>query len=365
MAMRRRKLEIFTMSFLDAITAGFGAVVLLYMIMSATQGVEQFRRSDALAAESNRLEEEVLQGYKNLVLLRNTLEKTNNDSVRASGRIERIMTELERSRLEVSRYSGDSLARREHINKLKADIRSLEEGTRRLEGGTSEKGPEGEQLRAFRGTGDRKYITGIKVNGQRVLILVDSSASMLDETLVNILRMRNLPDVQKMLAPKWQRAVMTADWLSTQIPPQSNFQMYTFNTQPRPLVAGTDGEWLSGSDPRSLTEAIAALKRTVPQNGTSLVNAYNVVKRLNPQPDQIILITDGLPTQGPEAPLRKAVDADQRLKLFNQARGALPPKVPVSIILLPMEGDLPAPSSFWRLARETGGVFMMPAKDWP
>jgi hypothetical protein len=39
--------------------------------------------------------------------------------------------------------------------------------------------------------------------------------------------------------------------------------------------------------------------------------------------------------------------------------------VPVTTILLPMEGDLPAPGKYWRLARETGGTFMMPSKDWP
>jgi len=364
--MRRRQIQIFSMSFLDCITAGFGAVVLLYMIMSAQAGVKDFRKKDDMAAQATKLEEQVLVGYKNLVVLRNTLEKTNTDTARASGRSAMVISELEKSRLELSRYDGDSLARREHINQLKADIRSMEEGTRRLEGGAETKGPEGEQIRAFRGTGDRKYITGVKMTGQRILILVDASASMLDETLVNVLRMRNLPDVQKMLAPKWQRAVATADWLSTQIPPQSNFQMYTFNTQPSVLVQGTEGQWLNGAEPRSLNDAIAALKRTVPRDGTSLINALNAAKAFNPAPDQIIIVTDGLPTQGATPPtLRKAVDADQRVKLFDQARSALLPKVPVSIILLPMEGDWPAPSRFWRLARDTGGVFMMPAKDWP
>lgn len=362
---RRRQIQIFTMSFLDAITCGFGAVVLLYMVMSSLSGVQSIRKNDELAAEAYKIEEQVLVGYKNLVVLRNTLEKTTTDQAQASGRTIQVLDQLQRMRDETSRYSGDSMARREHVNRLKADLRSLEEGTRRLEGGTTSKGPEGEQLRPFRGSGDRKYLTGVKLNGSRILILVDASASMLDETLVNVLRMRNLPDVQKMLARKWQRAVKTADWLSTQIPPQSNFQIYAFNTQPTVLVDGTDGQWLSGSDPRPLNSAIEALKRTVPRDGTSLINAFNVAKRFNPQPDQIILITDGLPTQGPTRPIRAAVNAEQRVKLFDQARAALPENVPVSVVLLPMEGDLPAPSRFWRLARETGGVFMMPAKEWP
>lgn len=362
---RRRQIQIFTMSFLDAITCGFGAVVLLYMVMSSLSGVQKIRKNDELAAEAYKLEEQVLIGYKNLVVLRNTLEKTSDEQAQASGRTFQVLDRLQRMRAETSRYAGDSMARREHVNRLKADLRSLEEGTRRLEGGTTTTGPEGEQLRPFRGSGDRQYLTGLKLSGARILILVDASASMLDETLVNVLRIRNLPDVEKLLARKWQRAVKTADWLSTQIPAQSNFQIYTFNTQPTALVDGTDGQWLSSNDPRQLGSAIDALKRTVPRDGTSLINAFNVAKRLNPAPDQIIVITDGLPTQGPTRPIRAAVDADTRVSLFDQARAVLPEKVPVSVILLPMEGDLPAPARFWRLARETGGVFMMPSKDWP
>ncbi len=366
MGRNRRTTQVFTMSFLDCICCGFGAVVLIYTIMSAEIGVTELRRDDELHGEVNRLEEEVLQGYKNLVVLRNTLEKTTDETSRASGRIARVFEELEKTRVELSRYTGDSLATREHVNKLKADIRSLEEGTRRLSAGTTAKGEEGENLRSFRGTGDRQYLTGIKVNGKRILVLVDRSASMLDETLVNILRMRNLPEVQQLLAPKWQRAVATADWLTTQIPPDSEFQIFMFNTQVSATVEGTERQWLKGSDPRVLNAAVQTLRRTAPRDGTSLINAFNSARQLSPAPDQIIVVTDGLPTQGATPPaLRKAVDAEQRVKLFDQSLSALPAKVPVSIILLPMEGDVPAPSKFWRLARETGGVFMMPSKDWP
>lgn len=362
----RRTTQVFTMSFLDCICCGFGAVVLIYTIMSASMGVTKVRVDDDLRGEVSKLEEEVLQGYKNLVVLRNTLEKTENQSSSASGRIARVLEELDRTRLELSQYTGDTLASREHVNQLKADIRSLEEGTRRLAAGTTDKGEKGEDLRAFSGTGDRRYLTGMKVDGKRILVLVDGSASMLDETLVNILRMRNMPDVQKMLAPKWQRTVATLDWITTQIPLDSEFQIFVFNTQAKAVVEGTDDKWLKGNDVRTLNAAVQALRRTVPQDGTSLINAFNVARQLSPAPDQIILVTDGLPTQGATPPaLRKAVEVEQRVKLFDQSLASLPVRVPVSIILMPMEGDVPAPSKYWRLARETGGVFMMPSRDWP
>jgi hypothetical protein len=37
----------------------------------------------------------------------------------------------------------------------------------------------------------------------------------------------------------------------------------------------------------------------------------------------------------------------------------------VDVILLPMQGDLPAAHRFWTMARETRGSFLVPGKDWP
>ncbi|HUO78821.1 MAG TPA: hypothetical protein VMU00_01650, partial [Steroidobacteraceae bacterium] len=87
--------------------------------------------------------------------------------------------------------------------------------------------------------------------------------------------------------------------------------------------------------------------------------------QLNPQPDNLIVITDGLPTQGAQPPSKKLVDGDDRLRFFERAIAALPKRLPVSTILLPMEGDPAAPSAFWNLAKATQGSFMAPSRDWP
>jgi hypothetical protein len=131
-------------------------------------------------------------------------------------------------------------------------------------------------------------------------------------------------------------------------------------------VPDSAGKWLAGDDAASLNAASRELRKIVPQDGTSLENALAVAATLSPRPDNIILITDGLPTQGASPPLvKKTVDGDDRLKLFEKALGRLPPGVPVNVILLPMEGDPMAPSAYWTLARRTRGSFLSPAKDWP
>ncbi len=72
--MARRKTQTFSMSFLDVISCGFGAVVLFYTIISAQSGLDRIKESSDLASESRKLEQEVLEGYEHLADLRNALE---------------------------------------------------------------------------------------------------------------------------------------------------------------------------------------------------------------------------------------------------------------------------------------------------
>lgn len=363
--MARRKTEVFSLSFLDVIACGFGAVVLFYTILSAQAGVQRQQRNDDLQAEVNRLEEEVLEGYRNLVVLRNSLESADR-AVPTEGLASRIIEETERLKQQLAESDKDTLSKREAIERLKQDLRSLEEGKRRLSAGTPSPGQPGARIKGFVGSGDRQYLTGLKVGGQHILVLVDVSASMMDESVVNVIRLRNMPEVRRMSADKWRRTVGTVDWITSQLPAKSQFQVYAFNTKARALVAGSEGKWLSAGDPNALNDAMTALRKTVPQEGTSLENALAVVTTLTPRPDNLILVTDGLPTQGASPPsLRRTIDGEGRLKHFERAIGRLPGGVPVNVILLPMEGDPLAPSAYWALTRRTKGFFMSPSKDWP
>ena len=51
-------------------------------------------------------------------------------------------------------------------------------------------------------------------------------------------------------------------------------------------------------------------------------------------------MTDGLPTQGATPPvIRKTVDGDARMKLFERAIAKYPRNLPFNVVLMPMEGD--------------------------
>lgn len=362
---RRRRVEVFSLSFLDIICCGFGAVVLFYTVIAGQAGIDRLRLNDELQAEVNRLEEEVLEGMRSLVVLRNTLQRTESDTARSAARTRQLLDEVGAVRVAAINAGATSVAQREHINQLKADLLQMEEDMRRLEAAAVQAAPVGEQVRAFRGTGNRQYITGIELTGKHILVLVDRSASMMHHQLDMIIRLRNQSPALRRNAPKWRQTLDIADWVSTQFPSGSRFQFVGFNTSAAALVDGTDGRWLDPADPQLLASAINTLRGLTPEGGTSLVNAFAAIRSFTPRPDQVVLITDGLPTQGASRGVRNYVNAAQRTRLFDEAARSLPPGVPMDVILLPMEGDLPAPHRFWALARESGGKFMIPAADWP
>ncbi len=360
--MAKRALQTFSMSFLDVIACGFGSVVLLYTLLSAqSQVAREHMKKEDLAGETSRLEKEVKEGRLHLADLRNALDAAADEKVKAAGLSRMMLDKLKLTEEELAAYAKDTLARRESLERLKADLKSLEESTRRLR----EAAPpaSGSTVAVV----DAQQLETLRVEGKRVLMLVDASASMLDETVVNIIRLRNMPPERRISSVKWQQAVNTVEWIAARLPRTTQFQVYAFDTGPRPLIKDSDGRWLSAGDSTQIPLALRALRGTAPTGGTSLQNAFAVIGRLQPAPDNVILITDGLPTQGERPPaMRTLVTMEQREDLMDDAVKSLPPSSPpISVVLLPMEGDPSAPIYFWRLARSTGGGFLSPAKDWP
>jgi len=361
--MKRRKLTVFSLSFIDCICCGLGAIILLFVVVNSQNTAQRQRVTAELASETNRWELEVLAGRRNLIQARNTLDEITAEFAKTEGLSRKILQPLSEKRLELADRDKQTLASREHANKLKADLKSLEEDVKRLQAGAKREEELGRNLRPFPGQGDRQYLTGLKMGGQRILILVDASASMLDETVVGVIRRRNMSSAEKLRAPKWRQAVATVDWLTANLPQDSRVQIYVFNESAGPLLEG--GTWLEARDIDRLNQAVEKLRRLPPEKGTSLINAFEAAAKMSPAPDNLFLLTDGLPTMGKDKPWGSRVSADKRLSLFRDAVKRLPAGLPVNTILMPMEGDPMAASEFWRLAVDTRGSFMCPAKDWP
>ena len=365
MARKRRSGDVFSMSFLDCMSCGFGAVILFFMIINSNSDVTNNDQTKALQAETDKLEIEVLQGRKNLALARTSIQKLETEEEEASDQISIIQALIAELQAELAKYDNDTLAKIEAIEKLQSDIKSLEDEVKRLLALKKEEDATGRQTRSFKGEGDRQYLTGLKLGGERTLILVDRSASMLHETIVNIIRRKNLPESEQLLSRKWRQVVASVDWLTSQFKPESEYQIYMFNNVTVPVIKGTDGLWLKADDADQLDDAVRTLRRTVPKNGTNMYSAFQVIRDMNPRPDNVILLVDSMPTMDAATSTKTVIGPGERLNLFTAATQVIPSGIPINIMLYPMEGDARASVSLWALALKSRGSFISVSHDWP
>lgn len=352
-----------SLAFLDVMFCGFGAVILIFLILDHASTVSPEESNPALAAEIDLLEEEVEEGQIGLVEIRNILSDVSLEVVTAEGLARQIMEQIDSFLQELAALENNSMATEEDIAQLRSDVEALEEELLRLQASAFEQ--EGNSVRQFLGDGNRQYLSGLFLGGQRILILLDSSASMLDSTIVNIIRTRNMDDDRKRSSLKWQRVVNTVDWVSTQLPITSQYQIWSFNTGYASIIPETEDTWLEAADRDQLNDAIENVKNIVPENGTNMTQIFRAVANMSPPPDNIFLITDGLPTLGDRNNSDSLVTPSERLELFEEAVEELSPGTPINVILMPLEGDPSAAAAYWQLAQYTKGSFLTPSQDWP
>ena len=362
MARRKRQSSTFSLSFLDIMSCGFGAVVLVFLIVDHSLKIEVQSVNAKVLSEVNLLEEDIREGEDGLVRLRNALDEADLEIVTADGLAMRITKQLSQYEALLASIEESDISETEAIEKLKAEINELKEQIQLLEQAADKTG---RSARDFIGDGNRQYLTGLNLGGLRIVIMIDTSASMLANKLVNVIRLRNMdPEIQKQ-ASKWVRTLNTVEWLTAQLPVTAKFQIITFNTEAEVILSDTKNQWIEVADTQKLDQISVALREKIPRGGTSLHNAFAALATLPTPPDNIFLLTDGLPTQGKRPPPDSKVDGGQRLYFFREATRLLPSGVPVNTILLPMEGDPMAASEYWQLAQASNGSFLSPSVDWP
>ena len=360
--MARRRFDVFSLSFLDVMSCGFGAVILIFLIINHATEVKFTNINRDALSEIRKLDYEVETGELNLADIRAMIEATRKRIENTLQQRVTIADTVDTRRDALVLMQAETLARIEHLNRLKTDLEAREEDVERLQAEAEDEA--GSSTRVVVGEGDRQYLTGMKVGGARILIAVDTSASMLDATIVNIIRRRNMGEARKRAAPKWQRTIATVEWLAAQLPLDSEFQIIGFNTEATRMLPGSD-DWLAVSDSEALDDSIEALKQLSPSGGTSLEHLAIALGDLSPLPDNVYLIIDSLPTQGTGRTRGSTVSGRQRMSLYRDAIGRIPPNIPINVILLPMEGDPLAAAAYWDLAQVSGGSFIAPADDWP
>src|SRR5688572_33111582 len=110
------------MSFLDAITAGFGCVVLLFMLVSQNALFDARTVVEDREAEARRWELRVLTGQRNLVQLREALEVQIREWTSLLAVRQGLVTQITDTEVQLATLSEDSDARRAAIERLRQEL---------------------------------------------------------------------------------------------------------------------------------------------------------------------------------------------------------------------------------------------------
>jgi outer membrane murein-binding lipoprotein Lpp len=335
-------------------SCGLGAMVLVFILV-------KYDVSDS-NAEANNLVAEVRLLESQQVRLQQTLDQLRNTSQTETEKIKKLKEKIVQIKQGLSKKESNLKNKKGELTALKNSI-----ATRPI-------AHKDDLIEDDRG-GEENYLIGLRVEGRRIVVLIDSSASMTDEKLLNIIRRKNSSTQNKKQGPKWLRTKKIVRWLLARTPKVSQLSVLAFNDSIHSLGKS---KWVTVNTDGILKDFYEKLDSIVPTGATNLHKGLQAVSRLNAT--DLYIITDGLPTTGESnyAYLNpfsgcssllgnsKSISGECRVKLFRQTvKDASLADVKVNIILLPIEGDPSAVNEYWSWAASTGGLVISPAVTWP
>jgi hypothetical protein len=335
-------------------SCGLGAIILVFMLVK--HNVDNSSLEVELLTEDLQRLEEIGKALHEKI----TETETKNETI--VKKIETVSGNIEQIRIAIAKTKKE-------ISSINSKRSSLEESIKTTEI------PEKSDVVDDPQIGEENYIIGLRVEGRRIAILLDSSSSMTDEILIDVIRRKNSSSKNKMAGPKWQRAKRIVQWLLERAPVSSDVSVVSFNKKASHL--GGKG-WKGGGDPVALGRVFSDLDVLVPEGSTNLQAGLKFIAQQ--KPTDIYLITDGLPTDGdsgykslnPFADCAalwggsSTITGECRVKLFQHTINSVKlPGVSVNVILLPIEGDPDASKEFWLWTSMTNGLLISPAESWP
>lgn len=352
---QRRKQETFNLAFLDVMSCGLGAVLMIFLIIKHNI-VQQERPLNDISPVIGKLKAEQQTLQKSITATRKNITQADIQKRKTEQAIRQAQTKI-------STLQNTVKTRQEASARLRKEIESI---------------PKTPDIPKKEKPVKQHYLIGLTVEGARIAILVDHSASMTDERLVDIITRKIGPVSTKTAGPKWQRTRRVAGWILARLPDSSKVTVIGYNNVARAI--GNPG-WLSAGNKAGLGDILTRLNQLVPEKATNLDAALTVLRQLSPPPTDIYLITDGLPTKGNSGfsfrnifrgcasitGKSTVISGKCRLKLFISAirNNPLPYGAKLNVILLPVEGDPEAAPAYWRWAATSGGIMITPGEDWP
>ena len=349
----RKRSEGFNISFLDVMACGLGAVILVLMLVKY--------QSELPDTQSSALQVDIA-----------TLELQNQQLQEA---IEKLQKQVGKTQAELAQMDAQFLSLVQQINTKKDAQRSLKSQIAKLQtqADTPPQAPSAPVPVVNKSLED--YLLGLKVEGRKIVILVDSSASMTEERLIDIIRYKVASEKERQQAPKWQRTLGIVEWLVARVPQGSEYKVIYFAEQAE--FAGDD-DWKQGADPKDAAAVLASFSEIAPEGGTNLQAGVALMQKSAAGFSNVYLITDGTPTQGKLGRVRAAfsgcpsstskaqkISGKCRQRLLDAVIQSYRKNAPVNVILLPLEGDSGAAGAFWRWTVKSAGLLISPDTSWP
>lgn len=332
---RRREPQSSALSFMDCICCGFGAVLLLF-ILTAKKQIDT--TSEAIEEASQ---------------VAATLESAINTAANKNSALEEALAKI----------SPNTKAKAESLKELEASSAELAASVADKEAALKAMktdDPKPEEVGALdRPSANKKYLSGLHLDGPRAVILLESSGSMLAGKAKDAVEL--LQSGKSEQSKKWKRAKAAVRAILAALPRGTQVALLQMNQSATTLSGSAAQPYIDPYDNAALLDTLDRLDSLEATGGADLYKGLRTVNSLPQSPSSLLIITDGLPT----APARgNQLTEKDRVSLFNLAL-ATPLSYPVNALLLPFEGDPSAAGLFWKLSTRTGGITLVPDDHWP
>ena len=125
MARKIRTTSTFSLSFLDIMSCGLGAAVLIFLLLRHTIDGPSPIIDKQVLSEVSLLEEEIKQGELGLIRIRNTISDVSDESVTAQGLARKIEEDIDKLKSLLEEIAPDAVI---DIEGLKSKLAKLEIG---------------------------------------------------------------------------------------------------------------------------------------------------------------------------------------------------------------------------------------------
>lgn len=327
------------LAFIDVMACGLGAVLLLFVLLDFEEASE--------------------------VLPSVVIDLTDNSEFdRLTAENQQLLSQLESIESEIS-------AETENIGQLIVETIDARSKT------VAVKVPQEieQKIPAVRNSTSNGDLVGLQVKGERILIMLDSSASMAEEKLIDVLvGVADKSGNKLKSGAKWAQALSIVSWIADSGPQRSRYQLISYSDKPSVHTRS----WVTAEGLKTTLSSIT--NDLAPLGPTNLEVALDLVSDQYSDLSALYIITDGLPTQASATTrirnvsrcgisVRRTVPnvtGECREALFQDSISAFRmPAVAVNVVLLPFEGDPMAAPNYWQWASRSRGRIFSPDRNWP